>query len=204
MEVEAKTMDSYRLHTYCFERQELSLPAFALEIDTKNSMKKKKFRNTHTLSCSCPSPSLLPTHTFLTKSAGNSRWASWQGEGGGAGRPVKWDGCDPTWLLPLKGWMFKSERGSGLVWMWYIPIPYIKLFFIIYSACPVPPSRRLPPSVHSRKLYGIIKVRKGDDRKKNCFRALGCIFNINTRGAINMEAEAAGKRRGATIKPYTV
>lgn len=107
-------------------------------------------------------------HTFLTMTAWDAWWKQQMSIMGGGGRgAVKWDGCDPTWLLPLKGWMFKSERGSGLVWMWYIPIPYIKLFFIIYSARSVPPSRRLPPSVHSKKLYGIIKVRKGDDRKKN-------------------------------------
>lgn len=47
-------------------------------------------------------------------------------KGGGA---IKWDGSDPAWLLLLKGWLFKPERGSALVWLWYIPIPYINFFF---------------------------------------------------------------------------
>ncbi len=107
---------------------------------------------------------------------------------GGGTAAVKWDGSDPTWLLPLKGWMFKTEKGSGLVWMWYIPIPYINLFFIIYSH--PPPSLLLPLSTAGSF---IVLLKSEREMTEKCIKPL-LHFNINTGGVINIEAESIQER----------
>lgn len=82
--------------------------------------------------------------------------------------------------------MFKTERGSGLVWMWYIPIPYINFFFIIYSTPPT-------PLLLSTAGSFIVLLKSEREMTEKCIKAL-LHFNINTGEVINTEAESTQER----------
>lgn len=103
------------------------------------------------------------------------------------------------WIWPYLTPAFKrlnveTERGSGLVWMWYIPIPYINLFFIIYSPPPTPPPL-LPSLLLPLSTAGsfIVLLKSEREMTEKCIRPL-LHFNINTGGVINIEAESIQER----------
>lgn len=78
--------------------------------------------------------------------------------------------------------------------MWYIPIPYINLFFIIYS----PSFLRIPPSLPPflpRSTAGsfIVLLKSEREMTEKCIKPL-LHFNINTGGVINIEAESVQER----------